>query len=88
MENDILNKDCQNCLSLREAAINIFDTYLSVDRKRSYKLKVKESIVREIETRIKNEFLSEDWFDKAHQNIFEIMFKNENFYPSFKKSIH
>lgn len=88
MEKNIPVKDSTNLLSLREAAVNIFDTYLSLDRKRSHKLKIEESISCEIESRIKSEHLSEDWFDKAHERIFEIMCKDEAFYPSFKKSIH
>lgn len=72
--------------SLKEAAINIYDTYLS--EKASHKLKLDEMICKKIHGRILTEKLSESWFDEAQLKVYDIMMNNENFFTTFKKSNH
>jgi sorting nexin-13 len=72
--------------SLKEAAINIYETYLS--EKASHKLKLDETISKKIHGRILTEKLSESWFDEAHNKVYDIMMNNDNFFPAFKKSNH
>ncbi|RWS17369.1 sorting nexin-like protein [Dinothrombium tinctorium] len=77
-----------NINSLKEAASNIYDTYLSTEKPNSYKLINDETIVRNIHESIKTGKLSESWFDQAHQKVFETMRDEQRFFPNFKKSIH
>ncbi|HEY6436049.1 MAG TPA: hypothetical protein VIY47_05630, partial [Ignavibacteriaceae bacterium] len=72
--------------SLKEAAINIYDTYLS--EKASHKLKLDEMICKKIHGRILTEKLSESWFDEAQLKVYDIMMNNDNFFTAFKKSNH
>lgn len=72
--------------SLKEAAINIYDTYLS--EKANHKLQIEEIICKKIFGRIITEKLSDTWFDEAQIRVYDIMMNNENFFPSFKKTNH
>lgn len=72
--------------SLKEAAINIYDTYLS--EKSSHRLKIDESICKRIHSRILTENLSESWFDSAHNQVYDIMMNNESYFTAFKRSNH
>ena len=72
--------------SLKEAATNIYETYLS--EKASHKLKIDESICKRIHSKILTEKLSESWFDSAHNQVYKIMMNNENYFTAFKRSNH
>ncbi|XP_054166287.1 sorting nexin-13-like isoform X2 [Oppia nitens] len=72
--------------SLKEAAINIYDTYLS--EKASHKLKIDETICKTIHSRIMTEKLSENWFDSSLHKVYDIMMNNDNYFSAFKKSNH
>ena len=72
--------------SLKEAAINIYDTYLS--EKASHKLKIDETICKRIHSKILTEKLSENWFDSAHNQVYDIMMNEENYFSAFKRSNH
>ncbi|CAG2107551.1 unnamed protein product [Medioppia subpectinata] len=78
--------NCVHLDSLKEAAINIYDTYLS--EKASHKLKLEETICKNIHSRIMTEKLSENWFDSAHHQVYDIMMNSEQFFAAFKKSNH
>ncbi|RWS29087.1 sorting nexin-like protein, partial [Leptotrombidium deliense] len=87
--NKISSQNCDfNLNSLKEAASNIYDTYLSLEKTNSHKLINDENVIKIVAEKIKTGKLSETWFDEAHQKVFETMRDDEKFFPSFKKSIH
>lgn len=74
--------------SLREAALNIYETYLKPERRGNHKVKLSEATSRRIHHKIINESLSETWFDEAQESVLKTMKDESSMFPSFKKSIH
>lgn len=84
----ITGQACADSQSLQEAAINIYDTYLNPESRSNHKIKIDEDIACRIYHRIKNEPLSETWFDEAQEQVLQAMKDNPNLFPKFKVSIH
>lgn len=77
-----------NIKFLREAAINIYETYLNPDSDSGNRLELNEDECRNVFKRINHESLSDKWFDQVHLAVYEKMRTDERMFPSFKKSIH
>ncbi|CAL1272545.1 unnamed protein product [Larinioides sclopetarius] len=68
---------------LREAAMHIFDLYLS--EKATLRVRLDESLLKKLLCKIRTEVPSSAWFDEAQMKVYEIM-QEEQFFPAFKKS--
>ncbi|XP_076360640.1 sorting nexin-13-like isoform X2 [Tachypleus tridentatus] len=69
--------------NLREAALNIFETYLS--EKASPRIKLDDFVLKKLMCRIRTERPNEAWFDEAQGKVYEIMLE-DRFFPAFKKT--
>lgn len=76
------------CQSLREAAFNIYETYLSAEKRNTHKVKISETVARQIHSRIKSSPLSANWFDEAQEQVVKTIKEDVTMFPNFKKSIH
>lgn len=72
----------------REEARSIYDTYLSSTSSRQHRIQVDEWMEQDLKRKIDNEELSETWFDTIHQLVYRRLREEEQFFSSFKKSIH
>ncbi|XP_042901094.1 sorting nexin-13 isoform X2 [Parasteatoda tepidariorum] len=68
---------------LREAAVHIFDLYLS--EKATLRVRLDESLLKKLLCRIRTETPSSTWFDEAQWKVYEIM-QDEQYFPAFKNS--
>ncbi|XP_054724654.1 sorting nexin-13-like [Uloborus diversus] len=68
---------------LREAAVRIFDLYLS--DKATLRVRLDEPLLKKLANRIHTEQPSPSWFDESQMKVYEIM-QEEQFFPAFKKS--
>jgi sorting nexin-13 len=85
---DTDKRQLPNIEILREAALNIYDTYLNPDSDNANKLQLDEHVCRSVLQRINHESLSDSWFDQVHLLVYEKMRTDEHLFVSFKKSIH
>lgn len=70
---------------LREAALNIYDQYLS--EKAVTRICLDEVVVRRLLTRIRTETPTESWFDEIQAKVYDIL-QEDIYFPTFKKSTY
>ncbi|XP_071451053.1 sorting nexin-13-like [Hetaerina americana] len=70
--------------NMREAAISIYDQYLS--EKASPRLRFDEAVVRRLAHQLRSESPSETWFDDIQSLAYEKLQSDERFLPSFRRS--
>lgn len=68
---------------LREAALNIYDQYLS--EKAVPRVNLDEQACRRLLGRLRTETPTEAWFDEIRSKVYEIL-QEERFFPTFKRS--
>ncbi|GIY68369.1 sorting nexin-13 [Caerostris extrusa] len=68
---------------LREAAMHIFDLYLS--EKATLRVRLDESLLKKLLCKIRTDLPSSAWFDEAQLKVYEIM-QEEHYFPTFKRS--
>ncbi|KAG8194863.1 hypothetical protein JTE90_017295 [Oedothorax gibbosus] len=68
---------------LREAAVHIFDLYLS--EKATLRVRLDESLLKKLLYKIRTDTPSSAWFDEAQAKVYDLM-QEAQFFPTFKKS--
>ncbi|GFR13638.1 sorting nexin-13 [Trichonephila clavata] len=68
---------------LREAAMHIFDLYLS--EKATLRVRLDESLLKKLLCKIRTDIPGSAWFDEAQTKVYEIM-QEDQYFPAFKKS--
>ncbi|GAB6032695.1 sorting nexin 13 [Chamberlinius hualienensis] len=68
---------------LREAAMNIYEQYLSV--KATPRIKLDENLTKKLLQRIQTEVPSETWFDESQNKVLEIL-SDDKYFGAFTKS--
>ncbi|XP_069504602.1 sorting nexin-13 isoform X3 [Ambystoma mexicanum] len=69
---------------LRAAAVGIYEQYLS--GKASPRVDVEEYLVAKLEDKLENEDPTPEIFDDIQRKVYDMMLRDERFYPSFKQN--
>ncbi|XP_006138398.1 sorting nexin-13 isoform X5 [Pelodiscus sinensis] len=69
---------------LRAAAVGIYEQYLS--EKASPRVNIDDTLVAKLAETLNNEDPTPEIFDDIQRKVYELMLRNERFYPSFKQN--
>ncbi|XP_055517617.1 sorting nexin-13 isoform X2 [Leucoraja erinacea] len=69
---------------LRAAAVGVYDQYLS--EKASPRVHVDENLVAKLAEKLNSEDPTPEIFDDVQRKVYDMMLKDEQFYPSFRKN--
>ncbi|XP_077347395.1 sorting nexin-13 isoform X2 [Lithobates pipiens] len=67
---------------LRSAALGVFDQYLS--EKASPRVQIDDYLLAKLEEMLNNEDPTPEIFDEVQRKVYDIMLRDEKFYPSFR----
>ncbi|XP_044151728.1 sorting nexin-13 isoform X2 [Bufo gargarizans] len=67
---------------LKQAAVGVFDQYLS--EKASPRVQIDDYLLAKLEEVVKNEDPTPEIFDEVQKKVYDIMLRDEHFYPAFR----
>ncbi|XP_015281695.1 PREDICTED: sorting nexin-13 isoform X3 [Gekko japonicus] len=70
---------------LRTAAVGVFDQYLS--EKASPRVNIDDALVAKLAAKLNHEDPTPEIFDEVQRKVYELMLRDERFYPSFKQHV-
>nr|XP_056713313.1 sorting nexin-13 isoform X1 [Euleptes europaea] len=70
---------------LRTAAVGVYDQYLS--EKASPRVNIDDALVAKLAEKLSHEDPTPEIFDEVQKKVYELMLRDEKFYPSFKQHV-
>ncbi|XP_077160589.1 sorting nexin-13 isoform X4 [Paroedura picta] len=70
---------------LRTAAVGVYDQYLS--EKASPRVNIDEALVAKLAEKLNHEDPTPEIFDEVQRKVYDLMLRDERFYPSFKQHV-
>ncbi|XP_054846839.1 sorting nexin-13 isoform X2 [Eublepharis macularius] len=70
---------------LRTAAVGVYDQYLS--EKASPRVNIDDALVAKLAEKLNHEDPTPEIFDEVQRKVYELMLRDERFYPSFKQHV-
>ncbi|XP_042328325.1 sorting nexin-13 isoform X3 [Sceloporus undulatus] len=83
LQKDGMHQTAQTKGLLRTAAVGIYDQYLS--EKAAPRVSIDDALVAKLEEKLNNEDPTPEIFDEIQRKVYELMLRDERFYPSFKQ---
>ncbi|XP_044285300.1 sorting nexin-13 isoform X4 [Varanus komodoensis] len=83
LQKDGMHQTTQTKGLLRTAAVGIYDQYLS--EKASPRVNIGDTLVAKLAEKLNNEDPTPEIFDEIQRKVYELMLRDERFYPSFKQ---
>ncbi|XP_078233296.1 sorting nexin-13 isoform X4 [Pogona vitticeps] len=83
LQKDGMHQTAQTKGLLRTAAVGIYDQYLS--EKASPRVNIDDTLVAKLAEKLNNEDPTPEIFDEIQRKVYDLMLRDERFYPSFKQ---
>uniref|UniRef100_A0ABM5GNY8 Sorting nexin-13 isoform X4 n=1 Tax=Pogona vitticeps TaxID=103695 RepID=A0ABM5GNY8_9SAUR len=83
LQKDGMHQTAQTKGLLRTAAVGIYDQYLS--EKASPRVNIDDTLVANLAEKLNNEDPTPEIFDEIQRKVYDLMLRDERFYPSFKQ---
>ncbi|XP_060638122.1 sorting nexin-13 isoform X1 [Anolis sagrei] len=83
LQKDGMHQTAQTKGLLRTAAVGIYDQYLS--EKASPRVNIDDNLVAKLAEKLNNEDPTPEIFDEIQRKVYDLMLRDERFYPSFKQ---
>ncbi|XP_062979706.1 sorting nexin-13 isoform X3 [Elgaria multicarinata webbii] len=83
LQKDGMHQTTQTKGLLRTAAVGIYDQYLS--EKASPRVNIGDTLVAKLAEKLNNEDPTPEIFDEIQRKVYDLMLRDERFYPSFKQ---